>query len=678
MDNMKRGRIYCITLACVFAWTACAINSISGNPALAKESLDPTLALIPWPEKVVCEKETFLLSSVTAIRTDPQMREVGHYLAEVMRTQMGLNCFLEKESVGEKGKISILTASPAEHLGDEGYRLEIKPDCIVIRAGKAAGAFYGCQTLRQLLSPGMMASPTPATASAWTMPCLTIEDKPRFAWRGLMLDPARYFLPLDLLKHYVDLMASYKLNRLQLHLTDDLGWTLEIQKYPELTDMSLWPMRPANRNRGIYTQAQMRELVAYAAQRHVMIVPEIEMPGHNGVPGWALRDKVLCSNNPYRDSNKAWDEKETHKWVEPCVASPAAQEVYENILSEVIDVFPSPYIHLGGDEYFGLAWDNCPACQKLIETENLRENDSVERKRLFSNCLGSKEKYLLYGHLMRRMCRFVTSKGRQPILWDDLSWQGDFPEDVTIMQWHYEGGGDAWQRIRHTKNPAAEAVKAGRDAVIAPYSHLYFDLGSTLKAVFHFDPLPAGLTDEQQKKILGPHAPVWEQPPQRLDARVFPRFYGLAEIAWSPSQPRDWPGFSQRVSRHEALREPFGLSGRLVGRWTPGQMKPREQKVELSWNVGGAVRAAGVYEIVLTYQSGSDGISIDWVSLRENGKEISRDTHLGWSGATLKDIVYTVTCDTVNPQAVYTVHAQLWIPQGGTNSTGNVTIAPKR
>ncbi len=644
-------------------------------PLLAAEP-DPVVFVIPRPLKLTVLPGTFVAGPDVVILADAAARTGGERLAEALKPVVGRALAVKAlaHDSPREGAIVLQQSPELAGLGEEGYRLDVQPRTVVLQAAKPAGLFYACQTLRQLL----LFAPD-AAAGRGAVACLQIEDRPRFGWRGLMLDPARYFLSVSFLKRYVDLAAQYKLNRLHLHLTDDLGWTLEIRKYPELTDMARWPMTPANRNRGVYTQAEMRELVAYAAERNVILVPELELPGHNGIPGWTLRDQVLCPNNPCRDRGKVWDENETYKWVEPCVASPASQAVYTNILREVMDVFPGPYIHLGGDEYFGLAWAQCPDCQKLIETANLRRYDNTERKRRFSNCLGNREKYLLYRHLMTRMCDFVTLQGRRPVLWDDLSWQGDFPAGAVIMQWHYEGGGDAWQQIQHTVNPAAEAARAGRDAVIAPYSHLYFDLGSSLEAVYRFEPLPAGLTPQEQERILGPHAPVWNQRESAVDARTFPRLYALAELGWSPAAPRDWNAFRQRVDVHEELRalSPAGAGARGIGRWTREQMAPQEQRVTLTWDASRVVTLPGAYDVVLTYQAGMDGVYIDWVALLEDGRELARDTHKGWSGAAKEQHAYTVKLEKVQPGAAYAVQAQLWIPHGGTDSRGAVTMGRK-
>jgi hexosaminidase len=529
----------------------CILTAVS---LLAAETahLQAAVTIIPKPANMTQRTGTFSLQTGTVVYVQGdarETRETARYLARVLSPTNRFPLKVKPVANSEilPAGILLTTQDAPANLGNEGYLLDITSERIVARAKRAAGFFYAVQTLRQLL-------PREAALSERALPCLRIEDRPRFPWRGLMLDPARQFLSTDFLKHYIDLLAFYKLNRLQLHLTDDTAWTIEIKKYPQLTDMSRWPTRPADRVRGVYTHDQVRELAAYAASRHVMLVPEIEMPAHNAIPGWVL-PQVLCSNNPYRTHEKPWDDKDTSQWTEPCAANPKALEAYQNILREVMDVFPGPYIHVGGDEYFGVAWAHCPECRKLIETEHLRREQTDELKRLFGNkCLGSSEKYLVYRYLMTRICDFVRSQGRQPVLWDDLSWRGRFPEGAVIMQWHYQGGIDYMQHVATPENPAAEAARAGRDTVVGPFSHLYFDINSTLEAVYRFDPMPAGLTPAEQSRVLGPHAPVWDQREDQVDGRTFPRLYALAEIAWAPGEKDNLAEFLRRVAVHEKQR----------------------------------------------------------------------------------------------------------------------------
>lgn len=628
--------------------------------------------MIPTPMKMELLTGTYSIRPGTVIVAPVSASKSGESVARLLKSVVGrlLPVTTDNGGASDNGAIILELSPELKSLGDEGYRLEVQSERVVIRAHKPAGLFYGGQTLRQLLRCVTDIGDAPAPIQ-----CTAIEDKPRFAWRGLMLDPARYFLSIDILKRYVDALATYKLNYLHLHLTDDLGWTMEIKKYPLLTDISRWPMKPASRNRGTYTQAQMKDLVAYAAERHVTIIPEIEMPGHNGVPGWVYRDVILCANNPAR--TKSWDDAWSPPRVEPCAASPAAHAFYENILREVMEVFPGRYIHLGGDEYYGIPWAECPDCQKLIATEHLKKYDTPEVRDLFSRCVGNTQKYLPYRHLMTRMCDFVSANGRRPVLWDDLAWRGNFPANVLIMQWHPKGDTDCWQCVKTPENPVVEAVKAGRKAIVAPSSHLYFDLQSTLPSVYNFDPMPAGLTPHEQSLVLGPHAPAWNQRPEALDSCVFPRFYALSEIGWSPAGALSWDDFfTRRMVIHERYRasEVMGNDVRRIGQWTPAQMATSEQRVTLAFDASSVVSSSGEYKVALTYQSGADGVNIDWVALLENGKEIVRDTHSGWSGGTKENHIYTLRLAKLETGAAYTVQAQMWIPRGGRDSNGKVVM----
>ena len=632
--------------------------------------------VIPRPGKLELAAGTFALQSGSLIVADKVARPTAEFLAESLARLTGFVVPVRSGTPPAGCSVIQLAIEPglAEPLCAEGYRLVVRPEQATLTASTAAGLFYAVQTLRQLLPQSSPALTADAKRS-WTMPCLKIEDRPRFPWRGLMLDPGRFFLSKKLLKRYIDVMAMYKMNRLHLHLTDYEGWTVEIKKYPALTDIARWPLKLTDRVRSFYTQDDMRELVAYATARHVMIIPEIEMPGHNAIPAMAYRQEVLCPNNPYRSGEKAWD-NDAYKWLEPCLASPKALELYQNILKEVIALFPSSYIHLGGDEYFGLAWEQCPDCKGVMAAQRLRETDDGLAKPLFAVCQGSKEKYLLYRWWMTRMCDFVRAQGRQPVLWDDMSWRGKFPKDAVIMQWHCAGVKDAWQLVDTPENPAAEAALAGRDAIVAPVQPLYFDCDCTVEAVYGLEPIPTGLAADKQQHILGPHAPVWNQPENRVDGQVFPRFYALAELGWTPRERRDWPDFSKRLSDH-AARGASMADAIVLGRWTPADMLPQEKRVTLRWNAARQVVSPGVYQAILDYQSGADGINIESVILREDDKEIARDAHHGWSGAVKTDNTYTLNVDAVEPAAVHTVEAQVWIPQGGTDSSGVVWIRAK-
>jgi hexosaminidase len=522
------------------------------------------LTIIPQPAKMQERAGIFALRADTVVAYSKgdagEVAETAQYLADVLASATGLHLKTMARADAEPldAGIVFVRQHAAENLGEEGYVLEVTSDGIVIRANTAAGMFYAVQTLRQLLQQKAVERNS-ATPSHPSVPCVRIEDRPRFRWRGLMLDPARNFLTTDFINRYIDILARYKLNRLQLHLTDGQNWTVEIKKYPQLTEMGRWPVQ-STRVRGVYTQDTLRKLIAYAASRHVTLVPEVELPGHSTIPCWIMSEALLCSNNPYRAHRKPFKEEEAVSWLEPCAASPKILEIYKNILREVMAILPGPYVHLGGDEYFGWAWERCPDCQRLIATKNLRRDDTEELRRLFgaSGRLGSKDKYLLYRYLMTQVCDFVSSQGRQPVVWDDLAWRGRFPRGVVVMQWHYQGGLDYMQQLKTPENPAVEAAQAGHDVVIAPFSHLYLNASESKDTspdkLYSLDPMPAGLTLDQQSRILGPHALVWEHRQEEIDGRTFPRLYALAEIAWTPGQMRDLKEFRQRIAVHERQR----------------------------------------------------------------------------------------------------------------------------
>ena len=269
-------------------------------------------------------------------------------------------------------------------------------------------------------------------------------------------------------------------------------------------------------------------------------------------------------------------------------------------MDEVIALFPSPYIHVGGDEYFGRAWKLCPNCQKRIQDANLAAEDTAELRTLFAKCTGDNTKYLLYRDMMRRVCAMVVAKGRVPMIWDDLSWRGTFPPGSVINQWHYQGGMDYMEFVPTPESPAVEAATAGHDVVVSPFSHLYFDLGDprNTELVYQCEPMPVGLTPDQAKHILGPHAPAWNQPEARADEMIFPRLVALAEVGWTQKEARDWSGFVARSRTHYVRLAALGLKfpkdwavggvGTAIGTWKPEMLTA--DSIELAWDASAIIK----------------------------------------------------------------------------------------
>ncbi len=526
------------------------------------------IAIIPQPVKMDVQEGTFTLTPTTNIVVTEDTCSLGQYLAELLAPATGFNLKVEQHSKPgrQSNRIFLLDVSGKNRLGPEGYDLKVMQNSIFINARTKAGIFYACQSLRQLL-PAAVESKEKVQGAAWTIPCVQIEDRPRYKWRGLLLAPTVDFMSVDFLKRYIDLMAYCKMNRLHFHLTEGNAWTLKLKKYPELTDMDKWPVKDPNQLYGIYSQDDIREILDYAKSRCIMVVPCIEMISHFAIAA-ATYPELMCSNNPLRTGQLEWNKLNADKWAEPCIGKEKIFEFFEDVLSDVVELFPAPYIHIGGDEYFGFAWAQCPDCQKRIKDEALESEDSEQLRELFAKPRkGHKDKYFLYRYAFRRLCESVVSKGRRPILWDDLSWRGKFPKGVVIMQWHYKGGTDWQQMVKTPECPAIEPATAGHDVIACPYNRLYFDdITSrneqlTLEKIYNFEPTPRQLTDQQAEHILGPHGCMWDRPERKENgiSRLFPRMCPLAEIAWSPRESKNWNDFKNRLRLHGERLSKLGV-----------------------------------------------------------------------------------------------------------------------
>ena len=448
---------------------------------------------------------------------------------------------IEELSGQSKAEISIVNnADPA--LGNEGYELHITPAAVTLAANSPAGIFYGQQTLRQL------------RAADGTLPCCGIWDKPRFGWRGLMMDVSRHFFTKDEIKHFLDVMAAHKLNVFHWHLVDDQGWRIEIKKYPRLTDIGAWRRgigfgldAGASRNYGVdgryggfYTQDDVREIVAHATSRHITVVPEIEMPGHS-TAAVAAHPEFSCSGGPYSVDISGGIFGGIF-----CAGQDAAFTFLENILAEVIALFPSQFIHVGGDEVPKDNWKKCPRCQQRIRAEGL------------------KDEHELQSYFIRRIEKFINAKGRRLIGWDEIL-EGGLAPNATVMSWRGVKGGIA-------------AANAGHDVVMTPTTHCYFDfyqaaVGQPLAAGYHgilplekvyeFEPVPAEIPADHAHHVLGGGGNLWtETIPNygHLQFMTYPRACALAETLWSPKESRNLADFIARLKAHTKLLDTLGVT----------------------------------------------------------------------------------------------------------------------
>jgi len=490
-------------------------------------------SIIPEPAMMTMREGAFTVTSGTALvcpKNDESCLWVARYVADLVKRSRGLT--LEPRSGGDtKGAITFETAPGG---GPESYRLDVTPDGIAISAPTRAGQFYGAITLWQLLTQDG------GETSQINLPAVLIEDRPRFAWRGLLLDSVRHFQSVAFVKSFIDAMAIHKLNVLQWHLTDDQGWRIEIKRYPKLTGVGAWrvpaghapahDIDPATGKPrlygGYYTQDEIRDVVAYAARRNVTIVPEIEMPGH-AMAAIVAYPELGSVKNPPKAVSSDWG-------VFPYLynADDKTFDFLENVLTEVMGLFPSKYIHIGGDEAVKDQWKASPEIQARMKQLGIKSEDALQ------------------GYFTARIGKFLEAHGRRLIGWDEIL-DGGVPPDATITSWRGIEG-------------AINSAKTGHDAVLSPAPTLYLDNRQaegadeppgrgaivTLKDVYDFDPAPAALTVAQQSHIIGLQANIWTEHIREekfVDYAAFPRAAALAERAWSPAGANNWSGFLGRM-----------------------------------------------------------------------------------------------------------------------------------
>lgn len=505
----------------------------------------PVLQIIPMPEDVSFDKGVFELGSNTRISVPdkPGVVDCAELLNEAIAGISNYNLAMEHD-VAVENRICFRLDSLGVGNKEE-YRLQISPDSIVLVAKEPVGLFYGVQTLAQLLADSQFYDPE---KRSWKLPALRIVDKPAFVYRGLHLDVSRHFFPKEFVMKCIGLMSEYKLNRFHWHLTDGAGWRIEIKKYPELTETSAWRSKMDylswwNGDRryvtkdssgaygGFYTQDEIREVVAYAASKHVMVIPEIEMPGHSEEV-LAVYPHLGCTGKPYRNG-------------EFCIGNEQTFEFVENVLTEVLELFPSEFIHIGGDEASKVAWKKCLKCQKRIKDERLKDEKELQ------------------SYMIRRVGNFLKSKGRKLIGWDEIL-EGGLAPEATVMSWRGEKGG-------------IEAARSGHYVVMTPGVYCYFDsyqaepqsqpyaIGgfTPYLKTYSYHPVPSELTKEEARYILGAQANVWAEyitTTSHVEYMIFPRLLALAEVVWTPQAKKDAENFKYRVGKHIGLLTQRGVN----------------------------------------------------------------------------------------------------------------------
>lgn len=511
------------------------------------------VSIIPQPVSLHLSNGQFLIDRNTTVKApvgNKDLKAAASFFSSYIKKLSGFALPLN----AAKAKAVELRIAKTEGIGEEGYLLRVTPTSISITANTKSGIFYGMQTLFQTL-------PAARATELLSVPTMQVRDYPRFKWRGMHLDVGRHFYPVSFIKKYIDFLAAYKMNRFHWHLTEDQGWRIEIKKYPELitkagyrngTLIGRYP-GTANTNLrygGFYTQEEVKDVVAYATERAVTIVPEIEMPGHASAAIAAYpwlscfpekptkistiaseRSKLLQSQGEIKMLQETWGVFEDIF----CAGKDSTFIFLQNVLDEVLRLFPSKYIHIGGDEAPKNHWKNCPACQARIKKEGLKNEHELQK------------------YFITRIEKYVNTKGRTIVGWDEIL-EGGLAPNAVVMSWRGEAGG-------------IEAAKQDHDVIMTPGNPVYFDhyqadpatepigIGgfNTLKRVYEYEPVPKELNEGQAKHVMGAQANLWTEyisTTQHAEYMVLPRLLALSEVVWSTKEAKDWVGFNQRLQAH--------------------------------------------------------------------------------------------------------------------------------
>lgn len=512
--------------------------------------------IIPLPTKVETKPGSFTITPATAIvLAESGLEKSAQFLNDYLQKFYGFRLQVLKNTSAHKNNI-VLDIEQIDHPVPGAYAMVVKTDGIDIGGAGSLGTFYAVQSLIRLLPMEKKKS--------LSIPCMDIDDKPRFAYRGMHLDAARHFFPVEFVKKYIDFIAMYKMNTFHWHLTDDQGWSIEIKKYPKLTQVGAYrngtiigryPGKGNDHTRdgGFYTQEQVKEIVRYAADRYITIIPEIEMPGHASAAIAAYPQLSCFPDEPTKiPKNVTWSGDSSGKHVQqawgvfPDVFAPTEYTFgfLQDVLDEVVPLFPGKYIHIGGDECPKDNWKRSAFCQQLIKEKDLKDEHGLQ------------------SYFIQRIEKYLNGKGKQIIGWDEIL-EGGLAPNATVMSWRGEKGG-------------IEAAKQNHNVVMTPGGWLYFDhtqtknedsvtIGgyTTVQKTYSYEPVPAELSAEQSKYILGAQANVWSEYikyPSKVEYMIFPRMGALSEVLWSSKSARNWADFEKRMLLEFKRYEWWGVS----------------------------------------------------------------------------------------------------------------------
>ncbi len=649
-------------------------------------SQQSAINIIPKPASLIANNGFFMLVASTKIYTNKDALPVATFLSVLAKQSTGYKLAITKIETNEVNNgINLIIDKNFADTTKGAYELDITPTKVVAKAADNIGLFYAAQTIRQLL-PAAFESTTLVKNIPWQIPALKVKDTPRFQWRGYMKDVSRTFYTVEVIKKYLDIMALYKLNVFHFHLTDDQGWRIEIKKHPELTSTKATVFgetskQPKERS-GFYTQAQIKDILAYANQRFITIVPEIDVPGHC----WpmVITNPQLGTNNnlkpdyviSFMDSYSHWGFQYT-----PNPLDPTKEEVYDflgDVLKEIAELFPGKYIHFGGDEVRHEFWEKSLSIQSFMKQKGMTKVAQLQ------------------SYFVTRVSKIITDNGKSPIGWNDiLADASTLPKSTAIMSWLGSGA-------------VKDAAKYGFYVIATPTGPLYFDIsqdnvndgtmvdwnygggdgkngkGNTLKKVYAYDP-EQGLTDSEKKYVLGVQANLWPAVAQEvkdMNVQNFPRLLAVAEIGWTYPENKDYDNFLTRLSNHYPRLDTlhvdyFKKGGYIIDKWIPSQISTTYKTIE--WDVTTNIYANGRCQAGFLYTSGASFLKVKNVKLLENGKEIAIDDHESMAdkfrGTPFKKnmFFYILEVTKYNPKAKYMLQADI-AGDKSTDSEGNVTF----
>jgi hexosaminidase len=476
------------------------------------------ITLIPIPQNIqYFDENGFVLSDTINMSYDNNARQAALLLEDYLKN---IGFKIKYLDLNEKGRKIILRLNNIKD-STEGYTLKSSEKQLIAEANSKQGLLNAVQTIRQICL-------SEYNGKTIQLPSFSILDYPRFKWRGMLLDCCRHFMEKDFVKRYIDLLALHKFNRLHWHLTEDQGWRIEIKSYPKLTEIGAWRKNEkGEKYGGFYTQDDIKEIVKYAAERGIVVVPEIELPGH-AQAALASYPHFSCTGGPFDVTNEWGVFKEIY-----CAGNDSTFSFLNKVLDEVLEMFPSPYIHIGGDEVPKYRWSNCKKCQKRIKDQGL------------------KDEHELQSYFIGRINKYLQSKGRTLIGWDEIM-EGGLVENAIVQSWRgFEG--------------AKSAAEKGHAAIVSPTSHAYFDYGLQdidLEKVYQFNPIPKGLAKKHKHLILGAECNMWTEraPQDKVDSKVFPRILAMAEVLWTNPEKADYQKFKSRVQKHYKVLDKSGVN----------------------------------------------------------------------------------------------------------------------